>query len=276
MPTYTILGATGATGGALVDVLLKDHPEIQINAYVRSKAKLLHQKPGIDQLKNVNIVEGALSDVERLASMLGPDVDAVFCVTGVNENVPGMRIAQDTANAVIAALCHRRRSTHDTKDTAFRTPRLLFLSSASVSPVMSSKQPTILKAVVSRAFSHNYADLEFAERTLRLHRSWLHVTFIQPAGLANDLQRGHRLSVETSTDESGFVGYMDLAAGMIEIVQLGQEEYDEKYAWKGVAVVATSKEVKFEANAPRQALRGLIFHFVPALYKPCQYLGLTW
>ena len=263
MPTYAILGATGKTGGALVDLLVQA-PNTQINACVRSKAKLLTQKPALKNTPNVKIFEGSLSDIPLLASTLVPEVDAACCVLGSNENTPGIRIAQDSANSVIAALCHIRD-----QDTSYKPPKLLFLSSGSVNPIMSANAPAVARWVAHRAMSHAYADLRFAEENLRLHKSWLDVTFVQPAALTEDVQKGHKLSLEKMMEDSSFVSYLDLAAGMIEIAQSGS------YAWMGVAVVATGKDIKFEPNAPPQLLRGLLWHYAPWLYAPCKYLSIV-
>lgn len=254
MPTYTILGATGKTGGALLDLLLKT-PSNHVNAYVRSKSKLLQQKPGLEDNKQVTIFDGSMSDIPLIASALGPAVDAAFCVLAINENIPGTRVSQDMANSVLAALCQLRA-----KDTSFKPPKLIFLSSASVNTVMSAKESAVTKAVISRGMSHVYADLHLAEENVRLHRSWLDATFVQPGALSEDVQKGHELSVEHMSQASPFVSYLDLAAGMIEIAE------KRSHAWEGVSVMATSKDVKFESNAPPQILRGLAWHFAPWMY----------
>lgn len=260
MPTYATLGATGKTGGALLELLLMG-PSNHINAYVRSKTKLLEQKPGLENNENVKIFEGSLSDIPFIASILNPTVDAAFCVLGINENIPGIRIAQDSASSVIAALCELRN-----QDVHFKPPKLIFLSSASLNAAMSGEFPAVARAVISRAMSHVYADLRFAEENLRLHRSWLDATFVQPGGLTEDVQKGHRLSVDKASD---LVSYLDLAAGMIEIAESGT------YNWMGVSVNATAKDVKFEPAAPPQILRGLVWHFAPWLYWTCRSLRIV-
>lgn len=258
MPTYTIIGATGKTGGALLELLLKD-PTATIHSYARSQSKLLAQSPGLDQNPRVHIFAGSLSDVELLASALSPAVDAAFMVTGMNENVPGMRLAQETAHAVVAALCRIRNS-----KPAYKPPRLLVLSSASMNEKIFP--PSLGARIAHQAFSHVYEDLGFAEQYLRLHESWLNVIFVQPGGLTTDIQKGHQVSLSQC---SPFVSYLDLAAGMIELA--GTTEYD----WKGVSVMATAKDVKFEKNAPPQALRGLVWHYAPQLYWASRYVRLV-
>ncbi|KAL8671596.1 MAG: hypothetical protein Q9168_003902 [Polycauliona sp. 1 TL-2023] len=261
MPTYAILGATGKTGGALLELLLKN-PSNHVNAYVRSKAKLLNQRPNLDENEHVSIFEGSISDIPLIASALGPKVDAAFCVLATNENIPGIRIAQDTASSVIAALCYLRN-----QDIHFKPPKLIFLSSASLNPIMLGGLPLVAEAIITRAMSHVYADLRHAEQNLRLHQSWVNVTFVQPGGLTEDVQKGHELNLDKMSE--GFVSYLDLAAGMIEIAESGT------YDWMGVSVNAESKDVRFERNAPPQILRGLVWHFAPWLYWACGSLGIV-
>lgn len=260
MPTYTILGATGKTGGALLQLLLKT-PNTHIKAYVRSKAKLLHQNPNLEQNDRVQIFEGPLSNIPLIASALSPKVDTAFCVLGINENTPGIRIAQDTAHSVVAALCHIMRTRNDAN---YKPPKLIVLSSASLNPRFGS---AVEHAIIGRALSNLYGDLALAERYLRLHESWLRVTFVQPGGLTGDVQRGHRVSLEAC---SPMVSYLDLAAGMIEIAEAG-----DVYDWEGVSVRATGKNVRFERNAPGQIARGFLWHFVPSLYWMCRYLRIV-
>ncbi|KAL8866793.1 MAG: hypothetical protein Q9198_008755 [Flavoplaca austrocitrina] len=260
MPTYAILGATGETGGALLELLLKD-PTNHINAYVRSKSKLLKQRPNLAENENVKIFEGSIADIPLMTSTLSPQFDAAFCVLATNENIPGIRIAQDTATSVIAALCHLRN-----EDVHFKPPKLLFLRSASLNSTMLGKLPAVAKPFITRAMSHVYADLRFAEENLRLHRSWLDVKLVQPGALTEDNQKGHELSVDEMSES--FVSYLDLAAGMIEIAESGT------YSWMGVSVNATSKDVRFEPKAPAQISRGLVWHFAPWLYFTCRCLGV--
>lgn len=260
MPTYTILGATGKTGGALLTLLLTA-PDTNIKLYVRSKAKLLRQEPGLNENKRVEIFEGALSDIALLADALSPQVDAAFSVLAVSENIPDTRIAQDAAQSIVAALCYVRNSNPGQKP-----PRLIFLSSSSINPRLYESQPAIVHAVAGRAFAHIYRDLALAEQYLRLHRSWLHATFIQPGGLVKDVQRGHKLSLSST---SPMVSYLDLAAGMIEIAESGD------YDWKGVSVEALGNDVRFEWDAPGQIARGLVWHFAPSLYGVCRYLNIV-
>ena len=259
MPTYAILGATGYTGRSILTLLLKD-PNNKVHAYIRSKSKLLSQWPDIEANKEVKIFEGALNDIPLLASCLS-NVDTVFSVLGENENTPRMRIVQDGAQALVAALTHLKFAKEMEK-----VPRVITLSSASVNLRMMARTSRVAKSIIGTALSNAYEDLRLAEAYLRLHKSWLSVTFIQPGALTEDEQKGHTLSTEHATD--GFVSYLDLAAGMIEVANSGE------YGWMGVCVNPTGKDVKFEWKAPKQVARGLVWHFAPSMGWALKRMGL--
>ena len=260
MPTYTILGATGKTGGSILALLLQS-PENRINLYVRSKRKLLTQRPELQQEKSTRIFEGAISDISLMQSCLAPDVDAVFITLGSNENVPGIRVNQDAAQATVAALCHIRFA-----DSKAKIPKIILLSSCSLNEHLSVQDPAIWHWALLTAFSHVYGDLKLAQQYLELHKSWLDVTYMQPSALVDDVQKGHTLSVDRHAE--AFVSYMDVAAGMIEIAKTGG------YTWTGVSVLPKANDVKFEWMAPLQIVRGLLWHFMPWVGYVMKYIGV--
>ncbi len=260
MPTYAVLGASGYTGSSILTLLLKD-PTNHINVYVRSKSKLLSLFPGLEENKSVRIFNGRLHDIPLMASCISPDVNTVFSVLGLNENIPGIRIAQDGAQAIVAALCYPKP-----EERAKKTPRIVFLSSVSVNPRIAINEPSFALGFIKRAFSYAYEDLALAEAYLRLHESWLNVTFVTPGGLAADEQKGHVLSLDHCSQT--FLSYPDLAAGMIEIAE------SSGYDWMGVCVLPKSKDVKIEWKAPAQMARGLVWHYLPSVGWVAKYLGL--
>ncbi|KAL6718135.1 hypothetical protein ACLMJK_004222 [Lecanora helva] len=260
--SYAIIGATGKTGNALFTHLQKN-PQNRVNTYVRSKPKLLSQFPNVDKNSSVQIFPGAINDIPLIASCIR-DVDVIFSVLGENENTPGLRIAQDSAQAIVAALCHLGC----TKGSTNKVPKIIMLSSATVNPRMTADQPAFLTKLLHTALSNAYADIERAEEYLRLHESWVKVTFIQPGGLAEDeRQKGHKLSLDRK-GAPPFVTYVDLAAGMIEVAEAG--EFD----WMGVSVVSASHDVKFGWKAPKQIARGLVWHYAPSFAWMAKFVGL--
>lgn len=273
MPTYAIIGATGATGSALLTLLLNKTPKTTIHAYARSKKKLLSQQPSLVSNSSVRIFDGSLTDVPLIAScVLG--VDAIFAVIGVNENVPGIHLAQDTAHTLVAALCynsHTRRGESKTNESdATSSPQVIFLSSSTLNPDMCVEVPRPVHWLLSTAFSHTYADLALAESYLRLHRSWLHATFIQPGGLVEEKQKGHELRLHGLEKKAGsaFMSYLDLAAGMIEVA-----ESPGKYDWAGVGVIPTSTNVPMEWKVPLRVVAGVTCAYVPWMYPFFRWVG---
>ena len=65
MATYAVLGSTGNCGTALIQCLLQ-RPDVNINAYCRSKAKLVRLIPKVQDNKRVKIFEGSIHDGEVL------------------------------------------------------------------------------------------------------------------------------------------------------------------------------------------------------------------
>ena len=150
-------------------------------------------------------------------------------------------------------------------------PKTLLLSSAGINPDYTRDASPVLIAIGQTALSYAYEDLRQAEAYLKLHKSWLNVIFIHAGGLTNDLQRGHRVSFEaTPRERQSFISYPDLAAGMIEVA----ENEGDQYNWKGVRVLPTSGDVKFNWGAPMIFVRGLVAHFVPSAYWALKRMGL--
>ena len=236
MPTFAVLGATGSTGQALLNILVQS-PKNTVNAYVRSKAKLQKLSPQYQDNDNLHVFEGALGDVPLLADCIS-NTSAVLCVLGANENEPGIHVAQDAAHSIVAACCRLR-----TQDPNVQLPRIIFLTSATINPHLCRDLPTGARWVLHTSLSYLYADLELAEAYFRLHKDWLNVTFIQPGGLVHDTPKGHALSLER---QQTFLSYQDLAAGIIEAATASGEEY----SWKGVSVVPTSGGTKVEWRVP--------------------------
>lgn len=249
MASYAILGATGNVGSAILKVLLQSQDQIQIHAYCRSKQKLAKLSPGVLEDKRVKIFEGRLEDSELLANCLR-GTRAVFLAIAVIGNKQGNTIAIDTAHQVVSALEKLRSENNNA-----RLPRLVVLSSASTEHRLMSETPHFLLDILYTAFSNVYNDLKEAEKFLR-SKDWIAATFIKPGALSFDEQRGHALSL---TQAKSPVSYLDLAAGMIEAAE------NEQYEGKAVAVNATGN-VAFPWDAPVNLVKGLVCHFLPALY----------
>ncbi|KAL8791932.1 MAG: hypothetical protein Q9195_005508 [Heterodermia aff. obscurata] len=265
MPTYAILGATGSTGQSLLSLLLQN-PNNRAHVYVRSRSKLENLSPKLCANDNIQIFQGALDDIPLIASCVA-HTSVVFSVIGANKSFPGMRVVQDAAHSVVAAMCCLHA-----QHPEMPLPKILFLSSAGINPRHNRQVSPAIIAIGHAALSYAYEDLKQAEAYLRLHKSWLNVTFIQTGGLTNDVQRGHKLTLDgTNRDMGSFISYPDVAAGMIEVA----EDEGNQYNWKGVGLFPTSGDVKFNWGAPMIFVRGLVAHFVPSAYWALKRLGLV-
>ncbi|KAL2042856.1 hypothetical protein N7G274_004616 [Stereocaulon virgatum] len=114
-------------------------------------------------------------------------------------------------------------------------PKIVFLSSYSLNPLIEADESKLFVWVAATAFSHAYAYLALAEAYLRLHKSWLNVTFIIPVALVEDEQKGHVLTVNYVKH---FLSFPDLAAKMIKVAELGG------YEWKQVGASPIGKNVR--------------------------------
>lgn len=242
MPSYAVLGATGQTGNAVLSVLLQSDKN-HINAYCRSKSKLLSQFPEHATDDRLQIFEGSLSDTQLLANCCR-GVRAVFLTVAVKGNEPGCRIAQDTAGRVIAAMERLRSETPSCSDKA-ELPRLIVLSSASTSAHLCRNMPRLAHALLYRANWNIYTDLEAAEALLRSQSSWLDTVYIKPGALSHDVQGGHVLSTE---QQASPVSFLDVAAGMVECA----DEGEGRWTGREVSVLPKAEKVKFPVSKFRR------------------------
>lgn len=253
MTSFAILGATGNCGTALLNLLLTT-TDVKIKAYCRNKDKLFRLVPAAADNARVEVFAGSILDADLLGkAMYG--CEAVFLTATTNDNVPGCHISQDLAHTVIKAL--EGWKVDSKKDVAM--PRLVLLSSATIDPWISRKNPWV-NAIVRRSAWHVYRDLELAEEFLRKHEDWVKCVYIKPGGLSVDIQRGHQLTLD---DEESFVSYLDIAAGMIETAMDGEGKWDNK----NVGVVNKGGKAKFPAGTPKCIICGLLSFYFPFLHK---------
>lgn len=262
MRSYAVLGATGNTGRALVEVLLQT-PEIQVNVYCRSRIKFCRLFPSGAKNSRIRIFEGPLSDACLIADCLRGTCSA-FLAVAVADNMPGCTVARDSARTVVAALrtLEAEKSSPGAKprvpDAAL--PRLVVLSSASLEPRFSGDVPPFVHTILDTCVSHLYKDLAEAELFLRSQHEWLSCIFVKPGGLVHDERRGHAVSTTTAKTP---LSYLDLAAGMVEIAESEVGQYD----MKNVSVVPTAEQVAFPWAGVYYAFTGLLYHFIPWSYR---------
>lgn len=259
--SYAILGATGNCGRSLIEILLQTKTT-KINAFCRNRAKLIRLVPEVADNKQVNIFEGSIHDVPFLKSCIR-DCHAVFLCVSTNDNIPGCRMARDTAISVIESLQELR--SEDKSGGRFRAPKLVLLSSNTLDDQLSQHTPPLVRQILLRSASHVYHDLRETEKFLREQQDWVSTIFIKPGGLSVDVQRGHALSL---TEEKSPLSYLDLAAGMIEAA----DDSEGKWDMKNVGVMYTNGEAKFPRGALTCIFIGLVRHYFPFLHP---YLPAT-
>ena len=142
MPTYALLGATGATGSAILRYLISEpQPDLKLNIFVRSRSKLSKAFPSLNEQNQVkiNITEGCMRDNKALQRCI-KGTDVIFMCVATNDSKPGQRVVQDAAEAIVNALKALRSSEGDT----YRTPVILQNRSASLNEALIAGQPWIM------------------------------------------------------------------------------------------------------------------------------------
>ncbi|KAK4684779.1 glucan 1,3-beta-glucosidase, partial [Tremellales sp. Uapishka_1] len=227
MPTYAILGATGQTGIELVRLLLDD-PSVHLNLYARSLAKLEKLHPALPQHKDTTtIYAGSLADPSLIASCLR-GVDAVFSVLGSNVTTPDCSVGVDSSRAIITAL-HTLRDEHAGSASAspFACPPVIYLSSASLSPRLSSDKPRFVRWFVHQALWYIYHDMEMGI-ALFAEPANAFIPFIQacPGALVSAKGTGARISLDPGGPP--MIAYPDLAEGIVMIAKEGTKYKDQQ------------------------------------------------
>ncbi|KAH8764882.1 hypothetical protein F5883DRAFT_421878 [Diaporthe sp. PMI_573] len=253
-PTYAILGATGQTGGSVLQVLASERSDVHINCLVRSQSKLERMYPDIvTSTKQVEVFEGQISDVPLLTDCIRGTSAVFLCVASPN-NQPHLRIARDQAEAVVAAL-EALRAEH--KKTPL--PLLVMLSAAETDEArFCADLPWLARRFLFAANWWLYTDLIAAEKYLSERSELVDVVFVKPGGISTDRRRGHVLSAEGSQT---FVSFLDVAGGMVQCA----EEGAGRWAGESVSVLSEGKARVEWANGP-VLLRNMLCTWVPWLY----------
>ena len=237
MPTHAILGATGATGSAVLRCYLRSPPkDINLNIFVRSKAKLIKSFPGLESTPSpqINIVEAPLFDNQALQSCLR-DAEVIHSCIATNNAKPGDRVSQDTAEALVTALT----SLKEEQGSKYNEPTAIIIRAAPLNPDLSGHMPALVHRWLWFVLYHVYSDLEKASKIYENSAAGLlGYVFVDAPALfdAEGVERtGHRLLAagDTETASAG-VNYADLGAAFIEIAQRKDE-----FGGMGVGVSAT-------------------------------------
>ncbi|KAL4898961.1 Averufin oxidase A [Aspergillus multicolor] len=226
MPTYALLGATGATGSSILRHLLhSEFPEnLTINILVRHKSKLLSAFPDLaldnprsprpTPSRTICIHEGTSTNPNILQPVIA-NASVVFNCVAQNGSPMGTTLVQDTAAALLAAT--RRQP----QPPGRRSPlTVIQLRSASLNPVLAAQVPRFVHRIVSFCLAAGYDDLRRAcalyERAAR--EELLRYVFVDPPTLHDALgtrATGYRLI--TVEEQAVCLSYADLGVAMCEI-----------------------------------------------------------
>ncbi|KAK5126068.1 hypothetical protein LTR85_011423 [Meristemomyces frigidus] len=239
MPTYALLGATGATGSAVLRFLLEQPPkDLTLKILVRNKAKLDKAFPGLENSDAfpVSVIEGTPSDAGALQrSLKGASV--VFMCIATNESKRGTSVAYDTTAAITNALQILRKD----QGASYTKPTILQLRTASLNDTFVAHYSWLQYNAVWFCLYYCYADLDRAAKLLQATAAetpeLLDYIFVDPPAL-HDADGTTRTGHELVTDREGTssVNYADLGAAFCEIA-----EKRDRFKGRGVGVSATGK-----------------------------------
>ncbi|KIA75619.1 Averufin oxidase A [Aspergillus ustus] len=271
MPTYALLGATGATGSSVLRHLLNTHrapnanaaatsnsnsnpnPSLNLNILVRSKPKLLFTFPTLESHSHshyptnssspgiqIQITEGSATDPTALDSVLHSACIIFMCVA-TNDSTIGRTLTQDTASAILASL---RRLRHSSKPRSlYVTPTLIQLRSASLNPPLAAQVPRFVSRAVRFCLAAQYADLAAAcasyEQAARDEKGLLEYVLVDPPTLHDAFGHtpptGHRLIEDNEKERQAIcLSYADLGVALCEVAGRAGE-----YKGRAVGVTAT-------------------------------------
>jgi len=226
MPTYALLGATGATGSAVLRSLLRQSPDkLTLNIFVRSQFKLLKTFPGLEQTQafHANIIEGTADDQTALQRCL-QNADVIFMCIATNDCKPGLTLAVDTVTSIIAALQHLR---NNQGPSSYRAPTILQLRSTTLNKKQVAQTPWLVHELLMFCLYYVYSDLDRAcklyEVAAKQTPGLLKYIIVDPPALHNvDVTpTGHELETEKLLSTN--LSYADLGGAFCELAQRRKE-----------------------------------------------------
>lgn len=265
MPTIAVLGATGQTGIEVVKFLLTDpsYQDYQINIWARSVSKLHATFPFLvddsdsKARERVAVFTGSLDDRDTMVQCIQHS-NVIIAGIAQNRNEPGCDIAQRSAHSIVQAL--------DIVRKIRPCPRLVWISSASISPHSPSRENMAIgQKVALYAFQYIYDDIRRALAYLN-SIDWLPLIIAEPGALV------HHEATEVELVEargSELVPYADFGKAM---VMMGT---DDKWVGKNVGIKVNGGEElspKYMLPLLRYLFPGLLGSFSPWLYD----LGRGW
>ncbi|QIW97637.1 hypothetical protein AMS68_003155 [Peltaster fructicola] len=230
MPVHALLGATGSTGGAVLQYLL-DEPlkDLELRVCVRSKPKLLKSFPDLEKTTSskCHIYEANLDDTSSLQRCL-KGAEIIYDCIASNDSAKGIHTAQDAANAVLDAL----RVLKKEQGAAFIKPVVLINRSVTLNEEAPQEWS---KTIVHWTLYYCYDDIAKAVELFRsgsVNETLLELICVDPPALhAGTKRTGHKLQLTGTPFRS--LNYPDLGAAFVEIAKRAEE-----FSGKGVMVGA--------------------------------------
>lgn len=266
---YALLGATGNTGRLILKRLLHTtNPSTKFNIYVRSRAKLESLVPAVALDGRATIFEGSLQDPALIRNCLS-GATTIIATVGENENIPGVTILRDCAQAIIDALSALRASSAPAPGKRWTPPRLLLLSSATWNAQFAADRPALVHWMIRNAFARPYSDLAQAQEMLLRVPELVDLLLVQPNALVKEPATGCVISTEFAYTA---VSYEDLAEAFVQLATA--PEYAKTTA-VGVSSARAANPLLYVPFVFGKVIRGLLFQFVPG-YWQAEYAISAW
>ncbi|EME42945.1 hypothetical protein DOTSEDRAFT_153162 [Dothistroma septosporum NZE10] len=243
MVRYALMGATGATGTAILRHLLQEPANDQnVNVYVRSKAKLLDKFPDLETQAPfpTKIYEGSNTDRTVLKQCLH-DVDVICMCIATNVSTPGESRFTDTANAVTDALLDLKKE----QASSYKTPSILILRASILNPTFSPARKGYFESFLMYCLHHLYNNMnaanEIYEAKARETPGLLNIIYVDPPGIHDNdgtNPTGYELLLAPPADRTPVfnLSYADLGIAFCEIARRREE-----FNGKGVGVFGTGE-----------------------------------
>ena len=259
MPTYALLGATGATGSSVLRHLLAEPPKgLKLNILVRSRNKLLQAFPHLEETSafEIRIIQGTSTESGALQKCLA-GADAILVCVGTNDSRPGQSLMYDTAAAIVDTL----KSLQKIDGNDYQLPTVLMLRAGPLNEFFAAHIPAPARFMLNFCLHFGYADLkrgaDFYGSAVNEYPGLLQVIFVDPPAL-HDAPGTERTGYEVVVNEqlNPMLSYADLGAAFCELA-----ERREEFKGKGVGVGATGKvkttwvsNVRFTLNGAKNRI----------------------
>ncbi|GIZ47932.1 hypothetical protein CKM354_001100700 [Cercospora kikuchii] len=254
MAKYTLCGATGATGRAILHHLLSNPPQPQqsfqdqepftLNIFLRNKQKLLTQFPTLESSPpfTTEIFSGSNKDTAIWKQALS-NTDVILMCIATNDSTKGMTLFSDTAHAVITAL----RELKSEQGKEYKTPTILILRAITLNKIFNPTldKPAILFFALRYLYDAMMESNQLYETAAKENPGLLDIVYVDPPAIHDEEglggPTGYRLDVEPPTQKGAAdvrhdVSYADLGVAYCEIARRREE-----FLGKGVVITATGQ-----------------------------------